>query len=80
MTTSRQETTNWCEATFKWVQHTPVRHLKGLSDDDLDRIREQLIKEVREVGRAIHWIDGIVKLTLIEANEQSANIPAEVRS
>ena len=66
MTLSVQEKIDLGDAVFKWVQHTPVGHLKDLSDDDLEMIRQQLIKEVREVGRALHWIDGIIKLKAIE--------------
>lgn len=53
-------------------------HLKDLSDDDLEMIRQQLIKEVREVGRALHWIDGIIKLKSIE--QKPSNPVVEVRS
>lgn len=51
---------------FKWVQHTPVGELKSLPDERLQEIREALVKEVRAVGRALHWIDGIIKLKRIE--------------
>ena len=47
MTLSVQEKIDLGDAVFKWVQHTPVGHLKDLSDDDLEMIRQQLIKEVR---------------------------------
>lgn len=69
MTKSVQERINLNEAIFKWVQYTPVGHLKDLNNDDLEIIRQQLIKEVREVGRALHWIDGIIKLKAIENRE-----------
>jgi hypothetical protein len=51
-----------------------------LSDDDLEMIRQQLIKEVREVGRALHWIDGIIKLKSIERAQNPATPIVEVRS
>jgi hypothetical protein len=80
MTLSVQEKIDLGDAVFKWVQHTPVGHLKDLSDDDLEIIRQQLIKEVREVGRALHWIDGIIKLKAIERDQQPSNPVVEVRS
>lgn len=80
MTLSVQEKIDLGDAVFKWVQHTPVGHLKDLSDDDLEIIRQQLIKEVREVGRALHWIDGIIKLKSIERDQQPSNPVVEVRS
>ena len=78
MTLSVQEKIDLGDAVFKWVQHTPVGHLKDLSDDDLEMIRQQLIKEVREVGRALHWIDGIIKLKSIERTSSTPVV--EVRS
>lgn len=80
MTMSVQEKINFGDAVFKWVQHTPVGHLKDLSDDDLEIIRQQLIKEVREVGRALHWIDGIIQLKSIEHDQQPSSPVVEVRS
>jgi hypothetical protein len=56
-------------AMFKWVQHQPVGALKILPDERLQEIRETLVKEVREVGRALHWIDGIIKLKTIERDK-----------
>ncbi len=53
-------------AMFKWVQHTPVGQLKALTDERLQEIRETLVKEVREVGRALQWVDGVIKLKTIE--------------
>tara|TARA_Y100001934_G_scaffold117658_1_gene144121 strand:+ start:442 stop:798 length:357 start_codon:yes stop_codon:yes gene_type:complete len=46
----------------------------------IQMIRQQLIKEVREVGRALHWIDGIIKLKSIERDQQPSNPVVEVRS
>lgn len=69
MKISIQERINLKDAVFKWVQHEPVGKLKELSDEDLEALRQQLIKEVREVGRALHWVDGIIKL---KASEQKA--------
>jgi len=80
MTLSVQEKIDLGDAVFKWVQHTPVGHLKDLSDDDLEMIRQQLIKEVREVGRALHWIDGIIKLKAIERTNNPLTPVVEVRS
>ena len=80
MTMSVQEKIDLGDAVFKWVQHTPVGHLKDLSDADLEMIRQQLIKEVREVGRALHWIDGIIKLKSIERDPKHSTTIAEVRS
>ena len=80
MTLSVQEKIDLGDAVFKWVQHTPVGHLKDLSDDDLEMIRQQLIKEVREVGRALHWIDGIIKLKSIEGANTPSTPVVEVRS
>lgn len=58
-------------AMFKWVQHTPVGQLKALSDARLQEIRETLVKEVREVGRALQWIDGVIKLKGIERDKDA---------
>ena len=80
MTLSVQEKIDLGDAVFKWVQHTPVGHLKDLSDDDLEMIRQQLIREVREVGRALHWIDGIIKLKSIERDPKTSTAIVEVRS
>lgn len=80
MTLSVEEKINIGDAVFKWVQHTPVGHLKDLDDDELEMIRQHLIKEVREVGRALHWIDGIIKLKFIERDQQPSNPIVEVRS
>lgn len=59
-------------AVFKLVQKTPVGQLKKLDDKDLTDLREMLIKEVREVGRALQWIDGIIKLKVIEQEKQDS--------
>ena len=80
MTLSVEEKVNIGDAVFKWVQHTPVGHLKDLDDDELEMIRQHLIKEVREVGRALHWIDGIIKLKSIEREQQPSDPIVEVRS
>ena len=58
-------------AVFKWVQHRPVGQLKKLDDKSLTDLRERLIKEVREVGRALQWVDGIIKLKAIECDKNS---------
>lgn len=59
-------------AMFKWVQHTPVGQLKTLTDERLQEVRETLVKEVREVGRALQWVDGIIKLKVIERDKATA--------
>lgn len=59
-------------AIFKWVQHTPLGQLKALTDERLQEIREMLAKEVREIGRAQQWIDGVIKLKAIERDKASA--------
>lgn len=59
-------------AMFKWVQHTPVGQLKALTDERLQEIRETLGKEVREVGRALQWVDGVIKLKAIERDKAVA--------
>jgi len=61
-------------AVFKWVQHKPVGQLKKLDDSQLTELREMLIKEVREVGRALQWIDGIIKLKTIERDKNSDKV------
>lgn len=59
-------------AVFKLVQKIPVGQLKKLDDKDLTDLREMLIKEVREVGRALQWVDGIIKLKVIEQEKQDS--------
>lgn len=76
MNVSVQEKINFKDVVFKWVQHTPIGQLKQLSNEELEEVRQQLIKEVREVGRALHWIDGIIKLKIIE-REANARKTAE---
>jgi hypothetical protein len=53
---------NEFDTIFRWVQHTPVGELKALEYEKLEIIRSNLIKEIREVGRALEWIDGIVRI------------------
>ena len=67
------------DAVFKWVQYTPIGNIKKLNDEDLIQIRQDLIKEVREVGRALQWVEGIVKLKMIERKSQPQK-SKEVRS
>jgi hypothetical protein len=55
------------EAMFKHIRRIPVGQLKAKPDEELQSIRETLVKEVREVGRALQWIDGIIKLKTLEA-------------
>jgi hypothetical protein len=59
------------DAVFKWVQYTPVGKLKALDDGKLAELRAELIKEVRAVGRALQWVDGIIKLKNIEREKSS---------
>ena len=61
-------------AVFKWVQHKPVGQLKKMDDSQLANLREMLIKEVREVGRALQWIDGIIKLKAIERDKSNDKV------
>lgn len=61
-----KEKTRKYNAVFKWVQYTPIGNIKKLKDEDLVQIRQDLIREVREVGRALQWVEGIVKLKVIE--------------
>ena len=58
-------------AAFKWVQRRPVGQMKELEDSQLIELRAMLIKEVREVGRAMQWVDGIIKLKEIERDKNS---------
>lgn len=69
------QTQNRDTAMFKWVQHAPMEQLKALTDERLQEIRETLVKEVREVGRALQWIDGVIKLKIIERDK--ANLAKE---
>lgn len=55
------------EAMFKHIRRIPVGQLKAKPDEELQSIRETLVKEVREVGRALQWIDGFIKLKALEA-------------
>ena len=71
MNKSIQDHIDTGEAVFKWVQHTPVGQLKTLEDSKLSELREELIKEVRSVGRALQWVDGIIKLKKIERHKTS---------
>ena len=54
------------EAMFKHIRRMPVGQLKAMPDDELQKIREVLVTEVREIARAQQWIDGIIKLKAIE--------------
>lgn len=55
-------------AVFKMVQFTPVGQLKRLSQEELGIIRSHLSKEVREVGRALRWIDEIIRIKNLDSN------------
>lgn len=57
------------ETTFKWVQHTPVGILKDMSYLELETIQQDLILEVREASRALHWVDGIIRLKKREKSQ-----------
>lgn len=58
---------------LKWVQHTPVRQLKALTETRLQEIRDSLFNEMREIRRALHWLEGILKLKAIEKEQQDKN-------
>ena len=62
-------------AVFKWVQHTPVGLLKSLSCEKLLEVREILVTEVREVGRAMHWVDGVLRLKGQEEQPRDGSPP-----
>ena len=49
-------------AVFRIVQHMPTGELLSLSFETLEQIRGQLGREVREVGRALMWVDGAIRL------------------
>ncbi len=59
------------EAMFKHIRRMPVGQLKAMPDDELQKIREVLVTEVREIARAQQWIDGIIKLKAIEREKQA---------
>ena len=59
MRVSREKTD---AAVFRIVQHMPTGELLSLSFEALERIRGQLGREVREVGRALMWVDGAIRL------------------
>ena len=59
------------DTAIRWVQHTPVGKLKALESEQIDKLRQQLIKEVREAGRALEWVDGIMRI------KQSEETPFE---
>lgn len=54
------------EAVFKLVQHMPVGKIKALEYGQLNELRSLLIKEVREVGRALQWVDGVISIKIHE--------------
>lgn len=47
---------------FKEIYRTTVRELKALDDKELQKTLETLHSEMREVHRAVNWIEGIIKL------------------
>lgn len=59
------------EAMFKHIRRMPVGQLKAIPDDELQKIREVLVTEVREIARAQQWIDGIIKLKAIERKKRT---------
>ncbi|MFA7456054.1 MAG: hypothetical protein WCY57_01295 [Micavibrio sp.] len=63
---------------LKWVQHTPVGQLKALTGTRLQEIRDSLFKDMREIRRALQWVEGIIKLKAIEKDK--AETQAEDRS
>ena len=46
-----------------------VQEEKIVVHERLQEVRETLVKEVREVGRALQWVDGIIKLKAIERDK-----------
>ena len=60
------------KAVFKWVQETPIGYFKNLPDEELKQIQNQLIAEVREVSRSLHWINAIMEIKHLDiATEES---------
>lgn len=59
------------KAMFKHIRRMPVGQLKAMPDDELQKIRETLVTEVREIARALQWIDGIIKLKAIEREKRT---------
>lgn len=59
------------EAMFKHIRRMPVERLKAMRDDELQKMRETLVTEVREIASAQQWIDGIIKLKAIEREKQA---------
>ena len=53
------------EAVFKWVQHKQIRELLTFDYLQLEQIRQFLTKEMRDVARAMQWIDGAIRLKRI---------------
>ena len=49
-------------AVFLTVQRMSFGKLKRMQNKTLERIRGDLIKEVREAARALHWVDSIITL------------------
>ena len=58
-------------ALFKIIMRTPLSGLKSLTDDELQSAREILAKEVREVGRALQWIEGVMRLKKMDEQKAS---------
>ena len=50
------------DAVFKWVQNTPLKTIKKQRIKTLKSMRVNLIKEVRQVGRALQWVDTIITM------------------
>ncbi len=56
-------------ATFKWVERTTIGQLKAMTDDCLLELQETLAKESRDAERARRWVEGIIKLKIIERDK-----------
>jgi len=56
---------------YKQVIHTPVYKLKALGYEELQEILEKLRTEMREMHRAVNWVEGIIRLKDIEKEKSS---------
>jgi hypothetical protein len=54
---------------FKWVERTTIGQLKAMTDDSLEDLRETLANEARSADRARRWVEGIIKLKIIERDK-----------
>jgi hypothetical protein len=47
---------------FQDVQNTPIVQLKNFSIQELQSKIDEIKRENRQILRALHWLEGIVKL------------------